>query len=120
MTLDSSSCGTRFAATCVTLYTLTLNAGNGGTLTVAPADGITATATTGIYTVVGGTDVTVTATPDSAHYLATLGGQTRNSNSADSLTFTVTADTTVSAVFNTKPVLTLAANEATWGNRVHE
>ena len=60
------------------------------------------------YLVLPGTTVNVTATPDSAHYLKNfVGGADTNSNVAVNTTFTVTADTTLTANFEAKPTLTL-------------
>ena len=74
-------------------------------------DGVTATETENQYRVDYGTEVTVKATPDSIHYLATLGGVTMGSNTAKDTTFAVTATTNLEANFTLKPTLTLAHNE---------
>ena len=74
-------------------------------------DGVTATETENQYRVDYGTEVTVVATPDSVHYLATLGGVTVGSNTAKDTTFAVTATTNFEANFAQKPTLTLAHND---------
>ncbi len=58
-----------------------------------------------------GTEVTVTATPDSIHYLATLGEELVNSNDSIHRTFTMTAPINLPADFRAKPTLTLAHNQ---------
>ncbi len=58
-----------------------------------------------------GTDVTVVATPDSIHYLATLGEELVNSNDSIHRTFTMTAPVNLPADFRAKPTLTLAHND---------
>ena len=88
----------------------------GGTPEILPADVIAANATFDTFQVKSGVELTVVATPDSAHYLKNfVGGADTNSNTAVNNTFTVTADTTVTANFAAKPVLTLTANDTTWG-----
>ena len=73
---------------------------------------VIASSTPNTYYIDYGTPVTVVATPDSAHYLKNfVGGADTNSNVAVNNTFTVTADTTLTANFEAKPVLTLAAND---------
>ncbi|MBP5541475.1 MAG: hypothetical protein J6X88_07500 [Bacteroidales bacterium] len=107
VTLDSSSCGTRFAATCITLYTLTLTAGNGGTLTVAPADGITPTATAGIYTVVDGTTVTVIADAAALHHVQGWVNEGNVAYPATAITYSGYAVTTPQNLFPDSSTLTL-------------
>ena len=48
---------------------------------------MTAGTTANTYRVDYGTTLTVTATPDATHYLATLGGVTMGSNTAKDTTF---------------------------------
>ena len=74
-------------------------------------EGVTAGTTANTFTVDYGTEVTVVATPDSVHYLATLGGVTMGSNTAKDTTFAVTATTNLAANFAQKPTLTLAHND---------
>ena len=57
-----------------------------------------------------GTTLTVTATPDATHYLATLGEELVNSNDSIHRTFTMTAPVNLPADFRAKPTLTLAHN----------
>ena len=73
---------------------------------------VASSTTPNTYYIDPNTSVTVVATPDSAHYLKNfVGGADTNSNVAVNNTFTVTADTTLTANFEAKPVLTLAAND---------
>ena len=77
-----------------------------------PAGVVSANATRDTFVVDYGTTLTVTATPDSIHYLKNfVGGADTNSNVAVNNTFTVTADTTLTANFELKPTLTLAHND---------
>ncbi len=76
------------------------------------ASGVVATTEPNKYYVDYNTDVTVVATPDATHYLKNfVGGADTNSNVAVNTTFTVTADTTLTANFQAKPTLTLTAND---------
>ena len=76
-------------------------------------EGVVAYAGYGNYLVLPGTEVTVTATPDSAHYFVNWDEETaRNSNTAVEKTLTMgTAPATLTANFATKPTLTLAQND---------
>ena len=110
---------TAFHPVYIPTHTLTLNAGEGGTLTldgyvpaganpeVLPAGVVAANGNS--YTVMEGTSVSVTATPDSAHYLTALGGHTYSSHTAVTLDTAVhDVDVVLAATFTTKPLLTLA------------
>ena len=82
---------------------------------VYPAGVASANATLDTFVVDYGADVTVIATPDSIHYLATLGDVTLNSNTAVDSTITLTANRELEATFAPKPVLTLASSDTSWG-----
>ena len=65
-----------------------------------------------IYAAVPGATATVTATPDSVHYLVRFDNDAAiNSNIAAQKTYTVNGNTTATANFNAKPTITLAQNE---------
>ena len=66
----------------------------------------------GTYTVAHGTQLTVKATPDPAHYLANFDGtDVRNDNDTATKVYTITSDLNATANFAAKPVLTLASND---------
>ena len=73
--------------------------------------GVAAGTTANTYRVDYGTTLTVTATPDATHYLATLGEELVNSNDSIHRTFTMTAPVNLPADFRAKPTLTLAHNQ---------
>ena len=73
---------------------------------------VASSTTPNTYYIDPNTDVTVVATPDATHYLKNfVGGADTNSNTAVNNTFTVTADTTLTANFQAKPTLTLAQTD---------
>ena len=73
--------------------------------------GITKTGN-GTYSVMEGLTVSVTATPDSAHYLSAIGNEAVISNSAYNISFTMPDDDAeLAATFTTKPTLTLAQTD---------
>ena len=74
-------------------------------------EGVTAGTTANTFTVDYGTTLTVTATPDSIHYLATLGGAAMGSNTAVTTPVVMTAPVELEATFALKPTLTLAHND---------
>lgn len=77
-----------------------------------PAGVVSANATLDTFVVDYGTTLTVTATPDSAHYLKNFSGfADTNSNTAVAQTYTITENTTATANFQAKPTLTLAHND---------
>ena len=80
------------------------------------ADSIRAIVTDTTYAVVPGANVTVKATPDSAHYLVNWDNDAAiYSNTDTTKHYVVNGNVTSTATFNAKPVLTLAANDTTWG-----
>ncbi len=82
------------------------------TVPVLPAGVVSANATLDTFVVDYGTTLTVTATPDSAHYLKNFSGfADTNSNTAVAQTYTITENTTATANFELKPTLTLAHND---------
>ena len=94
------------------------------TTTTIPAvypTGVAAGTTANTYRVLPGTQLSVTATPEETHYLATLSTNgsdyDANSNQPVSQTFEMgTAPVTLTANFHAKPTLTLAQNESEWGS----
>ena len=84
--------------------------------TAATRPNVIASSTPNTYIIDYGTDVTVKATPDSIHYLATLGDNDTNFNFSVEKSYTnITADITSTAVFAPKPVLTFTVNDTAWG-----
>ena len=80
------------------------------------ADSIRAIVADTTYAVVPGANVTVKATPDSAHYLVNWDNDAAiYSNTDTTKHYVVNGNVTSTATFNAKPVLTLAANDTTWG-----
>ena len=66
----------------------------------------------GTYSVMEGLTVSVTATPDSAHYLSAIDGHDTVSNAACGYSFVMPdSDKDLLAVFNDKPTLTLAQTD---------
>ena len=78
---------------------------------VSKSNVIASTTEPNTYIIDYGTEVTVKATPDSIHYLATLGEELVNSNDSIHRTFTMTAPVNLPADFRAKPTLTLAHND---------
>ena len=81
------------------------------TVPVYPAGVVSANATLDTFVVDYGTDVTVVATPDATHYLATLGEELVNSNDSIHRTINMTAPVNLPADFRAKPTLTLDHNQ---------
>ena len=93
---------------------LTLNSDGNGTVGFSGGNlpqGVTPGSTANTYYVVPGTEVCIKATPAEHHYMQKWNNEAAlNSNVAVSTTFTVTKDTTLTAYFVQKPVLTLGTN----------
>ena len=94
------------------LNSMVVTVASEGTPAIYP-DGIVATETDNTFRVLPGTEVKVTATPDSAHYFVNWNEETAlNSNTAVEKTLTMgTDDTELTANFAQKPTLTLAHND---------
>ena len=74
--------------------------------------GVIARNANGSYQVKSGAELTLTATPDSAHYLANIGNEAVISNSAYNYSFTMPdEDTELAATFADKPTLTLTQTD---------
>ena len=87
-----------------------------GIPTVTLPDGVQPTSTENVFRVLPGTEVTVKATPAEHYYMQKWNDEAAlNSNVAVSTTFTVTKDTTLTAHFVHKPILTLTSNPSTRG-----
>jgi uncharacterized protein (TIGR02145 family)/uncharacterized repeat protein (TIGR02543 family) len=104
-------------------YTLTLAVNNSAmgavSLVDTPDHVIPITTTAGTFKVIPGTNVNVTATPAEHHYMQKWNNEAAlNSNVAVNTTFTVTKDTTLTAYFVHKPILTLKSNPSS-GNAGH-
>ena len=92
-------------------YTLTISV-SGGTPATYPAGVIAANATLDTLQVKSGAELTLVATPDSAHYLSAIGNEAVISNSAYNYSFTMPdEDTELAATFAAKPTLTLAQTD---------
>lgn len=103
--------------------TLTLAVNNSAmgavSLVDTPDHVIPITTTAGTFKVIPGTNVNVTATPAEHHYMQKWNNEAAlNSNVAVNTTFTVTKDTTLTAYFVHKPILTLKSNPSS-GNAGH-
>ena len=108
-----------FPVTILQPATLTIAANGNGTLVVdTVSDSIITTATEGIYHVVHGANINLTSTPADKHYMQTWNDVDTaiNSNVVVNRTITVTSDTTISATFAHKPIITLASSDTAWGS----
>ncbi len=108
-----------FPVTILQPATLTIAANGNGTLVVdTVSDSIITTATEGRYHVVHGANINLTSTPADKHYMQTWNDVDTaiNSNVVVNRTITVTSDTTISATFAHKPIITLASSDTAWGS----
>jgi len=104
-------------------YTLTLAVNNSAmgavSLVDTPDHVIPITTTAGTFKVIPGTNVNVTATPAEHHYMQKWNNETAlNSNVPVNTTLHITKDTTLTAHFVHKPILTLKSNPSS-GNAGH-
>ena len=108
-----------FPVTILQPATLTIAANGNGTLVVdTVSDSIITTATEGRYHVVHGANINLTSTPADKHYMQTWNDVDTaiNSNVVVNRTITVTSDTTITATFAHKPIITLASSDTAWGS----
>ena len=108
-----------FPVTILQPATLTIATNGNGTLVVdTVSDSIITTATEGRYHVVHGANINLTSTPADKHYMQTWNDVDTaiNSNVVVNRTITVTSDTTISATFAHKPIITLASSDTAWGS----
>ena len=99
------------ASFAIDTYTLNLVANGNGTVVIPEPLPAGVTGSNGTYTVNHGTQVTVTATPATHHYMQKWDDEDPiNSNVPVNKTVTVTENTTLTAYFAQKPILTLSTN----------
>ena len=110
-TVTLTQAATYTATFAINTYTLTLATNGSGSVTLPNPlpDGVTGS--NGTYTVNHGTQVTVTATPATHHYMQKWDDEDPiNSNVPVNKTVTVTENTALTAYFAQKPILTLSTN----------
>ena len=113
-TLTMANDSTVVSANYIQNLMLTLNSDGNGTVSFCGdtlPQGVTLGSTANTYYVVSGTEVCMKATPAEHNYMQKWNNEAvLNSNEAVNTSFTVTKDTTLTAYFVQKPILTLGTN----------
>ena len=113
-TLTMANDSTVVSANYIQNLMLTLNSDGNGTVGFCGdtlPQGVTPGSTANTYYVVSGTEVCIKATPAEHNYMQKWNNEAAlNSNEAVNTSFTVTKDTTLTAYFVQKPILTLGTN----------